>query len=469
MGIRFWPALALTAAAVLLGAQQVDFNGVVVKAPSKRVIAIPDLRGTGDAQQFMAAFNRTLWSDVESSGIVTMAPKTLYPTFIPQQPSDFQQPAPPAALPKAHHPDEMVAIPTGGGRWMSDWSTPPVSANYLAFGYASIRNGVFVAYGYFFDLHLDTPAHAQVIAARYLGSPDQDGARKAAHQFAADIIAALGGKSLYGTHIYFVHRASPNAPGEIWAMDPDGSNQKPIAKGKFNATGAPAVSPDASKLAFTAYPGEDKPARIFLYSVDPPRQLTFLNSQGNYTAHPSFTPDGKQIVFDSSAEDGYRIYIANLDGAGAHLVSLSKSIQVEPKVNPKNPALIAFTSDRAGMPQIYIMNSDGGDPERLSNGVGEAVNPSWNPDGEHLAFAWTQGFEPGGFNIFVMEVASQQYIQVTKAAGKNETPSWAPDGAHIAFSSNRSGSFQIWTTLPDGNQIRQLTAQGSNSSPTWGQ
>lgn len=469
MGIRFWPALALTAAAVLVSAQQVDFNGVVVKAPSKRVVAIPDLRGTGDAQQFMAAFNQTFWSDVESSGIVTLAPKTLYPTFIPQQPADFQQPAPPAALPKARHADEMVAIPTGGGRWMSDWSNPPVSANYLAFGYAAIQNGVFVAYGYFFDLHFDTPAHAQVIGSRYLGSADEDGARKAAHAFAADIIAALGGKSLYGTHIYFVHRASANAPGEIWVMDPDGSNQKPITKSKFNATGAPAASPDGSKLAFTAYPAEDKPARIFLYSIDPLRQLTFLNSQGNYTAHPSFTPDGRQIVFDSSADDGYRIYIANLDGAGAHLVSLSKSIQVEPKVNPKNPALIAFTSDRAGTPQIYTMNSDGGDPERLSNGVGEAVNPAWNPDGEHLAFAWTQGFEPGSFNIFVMEVASHQYIQVTKAAGKNETPSWAPDGAHIAFSSNRTGSFQIWTTLPDGNQIRQLTTQGSNSSPNWGQ
>jgi TolB protein len=144
---------------------------------------------------------------------------------------------------------------------------------------------------------------------------------------------------------------------------------------------------------------------------------------------------------------------------------------VEPKVNPRNPALIAFTSDRSGTPQIYTMNSDGGDPERLTNGIGEAVNPAWNQDGEHLAFAWTQGYAPGSFNIFVMEVASHQYVQLTKAAGKNENPAWAPDGVHIAFSSNRSGSYQIWTTLfnVSGAQVRQLTTQGNNSSPVWGQ
>jgi TolB protein len=465
MGIRVRLALTFSVV-VLLGAQQVDFRGDVTKQAPTRVLALPDLRGAGDAQPFMAAFNRTLWADVAGSGIVKMAPKTLYPTFIPQQPADFQEPAAPAGSVKPLRVGEMIATPTGGGRWLSDWSGPPVSANYLAFGYAAIQNGVFVAYGYLFDLRLDTPARAQLIGSRYLGSADEDGARKAAHAFAADILAALGGKSLFGTHIYFVSDRTGHK--EVWGMDPDGSNQKQITKFNFIAM-SPAVSPDGSKLACTAFPGEGKPARIYLFSVDPMRQLTFNNPEGNYAAHASFTPDGKQIVFDSSADDGYRIYVANVDGGGAHVVNLSKSIQVEPKVSPKNPALLAFTSDRSGTPQIYTMNSDGGDPERLTNGIGEAVNPAWNPDGEHMAFAWTQGYAPGSFNIFVMEVASRQYTQLTKAAGKNENPAWAPDGVHIAFSSNRGGSYQIWTMLADGSQPRQLTTQGNNSSPAWGQ
>src|ERR1700678_319923 len=106
MGIRAWLALALTAAGVLLSAQQVDFRGDVVKEQQKRIIAIPDLRGAGDAQQFMAAFNRTLWGDIADSGIVSMAAKTLYPAFIPQQPADFQQPPAPAGLPKSRAASE---------------------------------------------------------------------------------------------------------------------------------------------------------------------------------------------------------------------------------------------------------------------------------------------------------------------------------------------------------------------------
>ena len=93
---------------------------------------------------------------------------------------------------------------------MSDWSGPPASANYLAFGYTAVQNGVFVLRGWLFDLSRGAPANAQVVGNTYLGSVDEAGARKVAHEFAADIIARFGGKTLFGTHVYFVsqpHRA----------------------------------------------------------------------------------------------------------------------------------------------------------------------------------------------------------------------------------------------------------------------
>ena len=68
---------------------------------------------------------------------------------------------------------------------MSDWAGPPVSANYLAFGYTAVQNDVLVLSGWLFDLSRGTPANAQVIGKRYLGSVDESGARKVAHEFAA--------------------------------------------------------------------------------------------------------------------------------------------------------------------------------------------------------------------------------------------------------------------------------------------
>ena len=111
---------------------------------------------------------------------------------------------------------------------------------------------------------------------------------------------------------------------------------------------------------------------------------------------------------------------------------------------------------------------DGADVDRLTDGTGEASNPSWHPDGQILAFAWTRGFMTGAFNIFIMDVASREYNQLTHGEGKNENPSWAPDGMHLVFMSTRTGPHQIWTMLADGTQLQQLTTQGSNYSPVWG-
>jgi len=104
---------------------------------------------------------------------------------------------------------------------------------------------------------------------------------------------------------------------------------------------------------------------------------------------------------------------------------------------------------------------------RLTTGEGDAVNPSWNPNGQIVAFSWTRGFEPGNFNIFIMDIASGTLEQLTHGAGRNENPNWAPDGVHLVFSSKRGRTSQIFTMLADGTGLQQLTTQGNNEKPVW--
>src|ERR1700693_4915059 len=118
----FLLVFAIAAFWLALAAQ--DFSGVLSKGQQPH-IASPDLRGSGDAQKFMAVFNQTLWNDVSGSGLLKMVPKTSYPLTVPQQPSDFDS---------ASTPGQNL-----GGRAMSDWTGPPASANYLAFGYTAIQ------------------------------------------------------------------------------------------------------------------------------------------------------------------------------------------------------------------------------------------------------------------------------------------------------------------------------------------
>ena len=117
-------------------------------------------------------------------------------------------------------------------------------------------------------------------------------------------------------------------------MDPDGKNQRQITRFN-NISTYPTVSPDGSKIAFTSWV-KGQPA-IFVFSVDPVRDLRYYNQVASVNQTGSFTPDGKQIVYASSAGTGRccRIFAANLDGTGFRPISSSSSIEVEPKVNPK--------------------------------------------------------------------------------------------------------------------------------------
>ncbi len=457
-----WFAMAPAAALVLLTAQDMTIHLQEGQIPA---LAIPDLRGDGQAQPLMGAFNGTLWSDVQGAGPVRLVPKTMYPKANPQQASDWRQPPPPVEAPRGRNPKQPPPQPqNGGGLWMKDWSGPPVSADYMAFGYTAVQNGVLVLYGWLYDLGRGQ----QVIGKRYLASGvDEAGARRIAHEFAADIVAQFGGQSLYGSHIYF--NSDRTGHPEIWVMDPDGGNQKQITSYR-SWLAFPAVSPDGGKIAFTSWV-RGNPA-IFVFSVDPVRDLRFYNQRASVNSSPSFTPDGKQIVYSSSANGCCRIFIANLDGSGWRPVTSGSWNDTEPKVNPKTGNEIVFASSRSSGggvgEQIFKANMEGGDIERLTPGEGEASNPSWHPSGQIVAYAWTRGFMAGNFNIFTMDVATHRYSQLTHSEGRNENPSWAPDGVHLVFASTRGGSSQIWTMLADGSQPRQLTTQGHNKTPVWG-
>jgi TolB protein len=448
---------AIVAAALIVAAQESDIL-IKISKGDKTAIAVPDFRASGAAAQYMAVFNQTLWNDLDSSGLFKMVSKSLYPLTVPQQPSDLRPPR----MEPARRGQPPRAVPQGP--WLTDWANPPVSANYLAMGFAAEAGGAFALRGWLMNVGQQDVANATVFGKTYAGELSEEGARKVAHEYAADILQRFGGVTLTGTKIYWVHESKPGIK-EIWQMDADGSNKKPITQ--YNSISiTPAVSHDGTRLAFTSY-ARGNPA-IFVHSLETGRRLPFYSPVSTMTATPEFTPDGRYILFATSISGSAQIHIANLDGTGLRRLTYSGAIDMEPKVNPKTGEQIVFTSGRSGLPQIYRMNREGADVQRLTSGEGEAVNPAWHPDGQFIAFAWTRGYAPGNYNIFVMDVATRQYNQLTHGTGRNENPSWAPDGRHIVFSSTRSGSPQIWTMLADGTQLRQLTTQGRNTQPVWG-
>jgi TolB protein len=443
--MRFIAAILLMSATGF--SQQPDINLNIIQLKDRPRIALPDFRGAGAAASFDKVFNDTLWEEISDSGALKLVEKSYYPLTAPQQPADFKP----------------------GGAALADWANPPCRANYLAFGYLSVQEPKsLVLFAWLFNAGQPDAASASLFGRRYFGTPDAAGGKKVAREFAADILRQFNIKSLSGTSIYFV--SDRGGQREIWAMDYDGSNPRRVNNIRGDSK-EPAISPDAKLLAYTtlATRATDKTQnwQIIVQSIETGKRLHFENPPAPTNSSPEFAPDGKRVLFSSTLTEWAQIYIANLDGSDRRRISKINAIDVSPRVNPKTGADVLFISDRSGKQQLWRMNIDGGDVEMLTNGTGEVANPCWSPDGRRVAFAWTQGYEVGGFNIFWMDIGDRKPVQLTKDSGVNENPWWAPDGLHIVYTSRRGRSTQIFSMLADGTAVRQLTNSGNNTQPVW--
>lgn len=434
-------------------AQQPDVGLVVRDSAQAPRIAVPDMTGPPEAMGQITTFNTTLWNDLDSAGLLSMVSKSFYPRTTPRQPEELRAGR-----------DNLPADPGDRGLYLAGWSEPPVTTRYLTFGALSVVNDRLMLSGYLYDSTSPELRSAHMFGKTYYATNDAAGARRLAHDFSRDVLERLGlGTGLAGTRIYYVSKRT--GAKEIWAMDFDGSNDTQLTRYN-NLSLTPTVSPDGTRLAFTSY-AEGTPG-IFLHSLETNRRLTFYNQAASLNATPSFTPDGTKIAYASSASGQSQIYMSDLDGRNFRRISYSRSLDIHPAVNPKTGAQIAFTSGRSGLPQIYLMDMDGANVRKMSPGGGDAVQPAWDPRGENIAFAWTRGFEPGNYNIFVINVATEELVQLTHGAGRNEHPTWSPSGTHIVFSSNRNGETQIYTMRADGTDVKKLTSRGMNEQPFWG-
>ena len=404
-------------------------------------LAAADFKPVGNDPQtpaLKAVFDSTLFDDLNYAGIFQMVSKSLAPQAMPGS------------------PQEIV---------LSQWSAAPASAAMVAFGALSVNNGRLIVYGWLDDTSNST--NPQVLGKQYNEVASEDMARTIAHRFADEIISRLGGgiNGIAETKIYFV--SDRTGSKEIWVMDYDGENQHQITHlGSISLS--PRISPDNSLLAYASLGKEGWAIRM--YSFDLGRSVSFpAGTIGGSNITPAWTSDGSRVAFSSSRSGDSEIWVANQNGGGARRITSLRGPDVSPVWNPRTNSQLAFAGGRTGEPQIYIMDQDGSNIQRITDS-GYAVSPSWSPSGGLLTFSWNRKYgpgDPGGQDIYVLEIASKNWLQVTHESGNNDYPSWSPDGRHIVFQRAIGGHTQIWTMLADGTQQRQLTHSGNNSMPNW--
>jgi TolB protein len=410
-------------------------TGINLGAPRVRLAVTEFAPGSVDQALvgLTQEFNQVLANDLDSAGIFELVSKSYFPLKVPRDPEEVDFKA---------------------------WGDPPASAQMLVFGKAEAINSNLVITARLFDVK--SPTNPGVLAKRYVATMNELATREAAHRLANEIIQALGGgiPGINLSRIAFVSNRTGAA--EIWVMDYDGFNQRPLTSFRARSL-TPRWSPDDTRVAFTSY-WKGNPD-LYVISMETNRLLSFPRFKGLNTT-PAWSPDGKRLAFCSSMSGDPDIYTADANGLNLQRLTFSQGVDISPVWNPKTGTEIAFVSDRSGAPQIYIMSSDGTNLRRLITAGGDASGPSWSPNGMFIAFHWRVS-DTGTYDVYIVEIATGRIIQLTHDAGRNESPSWSPDGRHLVFQSTRAGTKQLWTMLADGSNPKQITSAGQNWNPNW--
>lgn len=244
----------------------------------------------------------------------------------------------------------------------------------------------------------------------------------------------------------------------------------------------PAVSPDGVHFAYQRFQDENYDIWVKLTTArneGAGRQVTFTRE---HDRRPSWMGTDR-LVFDSMRVDTCKLWRQNASGhGGATLISRGNHPDLDADTAPDGS--IAFmsqvpeeivTRDDQGklwrqfreMPTIWRLSPDGS-----MTMLAEGISPAWSPDSEQIAFSSDR---QGTFDIYIMDRDGSNLTQLTSGNAVDVEPCWSPDGRWLAFATDRSvgrartRDFNIWVMRSDGSSQTQITNQeGYEGGPSWG-
>ena len=270
---------------------------------------------------------------------------------------------------------------------------------------------------------------------------------------------------------------------DVWLVSTAGGEPARLTTNK-KSDSQPRWSPDGKKIAFVSA-REDKP-QIFLISPFGGEAEKFTDSKSGVQSF-QWSPDGSRIAYvaqqEPTAEEEKklkdkddaqvidqnfklaRIWVINVTTKKATDVVKGDYTASDPQWSPDGRQ-IAFVSDRSGSPQLYIMNRDGGNLQRLTFTGSYNAAPTWSPDGRWIAY---ETRVRGQFDIWLIDPSGQINFPVIQHPKSDEGPTWAADGRKLAFSSSRRGRYDIYVADWNGENVLRVTeSSGSNIQPAWG-
>jgi len=297
---------------------------------------------------------------------------------------------------------------------------------------------------------------------RFIATPTS--LRNAAHMVSDYVYESiLGVRGAFATRITYiaVQGHAPSQHFQLIVADSDGESPKVILESSQPIM-SPTWSADDQWLSYVSF--ENRLSAIYIQRVRT-GERRLVSQRVGVNGAPAFSPDGTRLALTLSGSGGnLDIWLLDLATQGLTRLTDDPAVETEPTWSPDGKS-IYFTSDRAGGPQIYKL--DVANPKRVQRiTFGSSYNARSRvaPDGTKIAYVTREG---SNYRIAVQDLASGT-VNVLSHGSLDESPSFAPNGATIIYAGRDGAVGTLQTVSVDGLVTQRLTSsQGELREPAW--